>query len=504
MAHFQSPFTYRKTFGQIIVALVAAAFVSPASVAFDSEWNTLMVEGESKLKTQQLDAAEECFRKAVNIVRHSKDASPDDEVRCMLSLADVLQTKDNTEEALPLDKKSLRLLEKTHGKLSREVIPALLLLGGVFESEGEYRRAMKFYNRAVVISESLDGPESLTSAESRYRLGRASFYAGDSLMAQTCYDLALAAVMRQSRLPSDVLLANILADYIDLLSKSEPQRSTRLSNFQELLLKDQITSVDRTKGASTWTWDTAVSGKLRPDLRDQKGPRERISSDSLGTQPTASFPAIPAGKESDFASLESLSQQRVTFYERMIATDIDSLGPNHPSVARDLYGLASVYLAANKYQEAKPLLKRALEIYQRVYKSDAQPVRTMQFLLSLIDEEQHALPDLGESGKNYLVGLPSIPLEAQKFEIAVRLNYLALLCYSKDRLEAADKIYAWALATTALACGERSMLVATCLTDYSRLLRSLGRPSEAEKLEGDAHIIMRKLTIKRAALTFPK
>lgn len=504
MAHLQFPFISSKHLSQIIVALVASTLFSLASAAFDSEWNALLAQGESKLKTQQLDAAEDCFRRAVNSVRRSKNASPDDAARCMLSLANVLQTKDNTEDALPLYKKSLRILEKAHGKESHAIVPVLLLLGGVSESEGEYRRAMKFYDRAAVISEKLDGIDSLSSSECRYRLGRASFQAGDIALADSSYGQALAAAMHQSHLPSDALLASILADYIDLLSKIPPQRSTRLSNFQELLLKDRITAVDRTQGSYSWSWGTAVSGKVQTGPNDKRGVLERISPDSGETQPPASFPNITAGKVSDFASSESLSQQRVTFYERMIATDIDSLGPNHPSVARDLYGLASVYLAANQYQEAKPYLERALEIYQRVYKSDAQPIRTMQFLLGLIDEEQRSVPDLGESGNNYLVGLPRIPVEAQKFEIAVRLNYLALLCYNNNRLEASDKIYSWALATTALACGERSMLAATCLTDYGRLLRQLGKQSEAEKLESDAHSIMRKLTLRRAAVSLPK
>ncbi|PWT94338.1 MAG: hypothetical protein C5B53_13440, partial [Candidatus Melainabacteria bacterium] len=471
--HLKSPFTSSHRFSELFItaSVLTILLLAPPVQAAGSEWKVLLAEGEGRLKTQELQAAEDCFRRAVQKVRQDKNSSADDVARCLKSLAGILQFENNTEDALPLYKNSLHTLERAHGKQSREIVPTLLSLGAVFEAEGEYRRAIKFYDRAVLISENLDGTDSLSNAECQYRLGRASFKAGSSALAETCYGQALTAIMHQSHLPSDLLLASLLSDYIDLLSKTAPERSTRPSNFQQQLLKDQITSVQRTKGTPAWTWDTAVSGKLKTELRGEQGIKEKLSSPTSEDQSKTTAPLTV----SDFASLEALSQQRVDFYERMIAADIDSLGANHPSVARDLYGLASVYLAENKYEEAKPLLMRALDIYRRIYKTDTGPVRRLQSLLNLIAEEQNAVPDLGDSGRDYLAILPRIPLAAQNFEMALRLNYLALLCFSKDRLEAADKIYAWALAATALACGERSMLTANCLTDYGRLLRRLGR-----------------------------
>ncbi len=62
----------------------------------------------------------------------------------------------------------------------------------------------------------------------------------------------------------------------------------------------------------------------------------------------------------------------------MVETDVQSLGPEHPSVARDLSGLAAVYLVQRKYDDAKPLLMRAMAIYRKVYTPDAILVRRTQ------------------------------------------------------------------------------------------------------------------------------
>ncbi len=58
------------------------------------------------------------------------------------------------------------------------------------------------------------------------------------------------------------------------------------------------------------------------------------------------------------------------YYERMIAVDLDALGPHHPSVANDLTGLANLYMRQQKYDKAEPLLIRARQIYQDSYGAD--------------------------------------------------------------------------------------------------------------------------------------
>jgi tetratricopeptide (TPR) repeat protein len=43
------------------------------------------------------------------------------------------------------------------------------------------------------------------------------------------------------------------------------------------------------------------------------------------------------------------------------------LGPEHPNVAQSLNNLAALYPAQGKYEQAEPLLKRALAIYKKTF-----------------------------------------------------------------------------------------------------------------------------------------
>jgi tetratricopeptide (TPR) repeat protein len=205
----------------------------------------------------------------------------------------------------------------------------------------------------------------------------------------------------------------------------------------------------------------------------------------------------------DFVLLEGINRQRVDFYERMIATDVASLGPNHPSVARDLSGLAALYLSQKKYAEAKPLLERALEIYKTTYGDQALLTRRTDSLLDLVAAEQQPVANASAANDDYLKGLPYLPVQAQKLEIAIRLNSLAFLCYTHGKLEDASKIYRWALADTLLSTGDKNMLVAACLLDYARVLRSQGLPANAETMESGAHGLLRSIMANQATLAIP-
>jgi hypothetical protein len=79
--------------------------------------------------------------------------------------------------------------------------------------------------------------------------------------------------------------------------------------------------------------------------------------------------------------------------------------------------------------------------------------------------------------------LSPIPLQAQTFEVAQRLNELAFLDYSQGKLDDARNHYAFALSSIANATGRRSVFVAACLQDYLLVMLSSGRKAEADKMQ---------------------
>jgi tetratricopeptide (TPR) repeat protein len=73
--------------------------------------------------------------------------------------------------------------------------------------------------------------------------------------------------------------------------------------------------------------------------------------------------AVRAGsyRKGDKAKIKSLVQ----FIERALKIREKSLGPDHVSVAESLNALAVVYVYQKRYEEAEPILGRALEILEK-------------------------------------------------------------------------------------------------------------------------------------------
>ena len=61
---------------------------------------------------------------------------------------------------------------------------------------------------------------------------------------------------------------------------------------------------------------------------------------------------------------KALYQEAEPLMRRALAIDEASYGEDHPSVARDLNNLARLLQATNRLAEAEPLMRRALAIFE--------------------------------------------------------------------------------------------------------------------------------------------
>lgn len=505
------------------VVIALSVTMAPIAMAkekppVNSDWRTPYVEGERKLKTQELEAAEAAFSEALRNAKNNKNSTAADIALCYQSLASVHYMRDRFyEQVLPLYKKAISTLEKAYGKDSPKLVSPLVALAGVREDEGDYKVASKLLTRAIAIVEKADGKTSLTYGDYLHRLGRVNFKLGFPRKAEDMYYTSLLVVMQQKVLPSSEMLEQHLADYIDLLTKAEIRGKSLASAFQKELLKDSPNSFNRSQGIAVSTFNKEVSARFAAGNTSSE--EDRIFPNGLvdivgvgagagaatgaGTG-TPSSAIVPDRQMTDFAALESINKQRVDFYERMISTDILSLGPEHPSVARDLNGLASLYLSQRKFAEAKPLLQKSLAIYEKSYTPESSMIKKTKALLQLCEDEQNPQSPANSSViADYVSTLPAVPLAAQKLEVAFRLNHLAFLCYCQGKMSNAEKIYSWAVAATAKAAGEQSLLAASSLFDFSRVLRSTGRQSDAETMDSTAQAILRRSISQNAARSLP-
>ena len=136
---------------------------------------------------------------------------------------------------------------------------------------------------------------------------------------------------------------------------------------------------------------------------------------------------------------KALYAEAESLMRRALAIDEQSLGDQHPNVARDLNNLAELLRATNRLAEAEPLMRHALAI----------------------DEQSFG---------------------HQHHNITLSLNNLAQLLQDTNRLAEAEPLMRRALAIDEQSFGNQHPKVANSLSNLAQLLQATNRPTEAEPL----------------------
>lgn len=477
----------RHTIG--LAAIIACQLVATPSIknpqmawaAESSAWTTFCQKGDEALAKQQLDIAEASYRQAAEAVKSSRNAA--DSEKCMLKLADILALRGKADEAQALYQKLLGILDRKYGRNSAQVAPVLLALGSIQESEGDHTTAIDYYQRALNINEKNYGPYSPAVAGSLHHLGRASFKSGNRPLAEKHYKRALSILSSQASLSASSELQSLMHDYGDLLKGSDNSNQDLIKDFQKDVLGEPKQRTSPTnKAQKSSAFQTQSNFQLNANKQFQSDEDPKVLLRGL-QQPSSDATLAPAFKVlNDTVFKQNHYEKGEDYYKRMISTDINALGPNHPSVANDLNGLAQLYVANQRYAEAKPLLTRALANYIQAY--GETNLLTINTRISLALVEFH-IGNVQEAANLYRTALGSghNTLTPNSFETARILNDLAYLYYHQGKLQEACTFYEWAVASTEGAVGKNDPLLAACLRDYAQVLRSLGRNSEASNVE---------------------
>ncbi|MBS2003735.1 MAG: tetratricopeptide repeat protein [Cyanobacteria bacterium SZAS LIN-5] len=489
-------------------------------------WREALLEGRKQQELKHLTVAQSCFEAALKEAKrvHASDA---DLIICYRALGEIFVQQDIAEDANQNYKRALRLLKKNTRENFALLAETYGNLADIAYFDGDYPRAKKLFADGLKVLADANQRSSYLYASLQLRYGKVLCKIDDLKGAAEAYYDVISKLMVQADLPNNVLLVDALADYTDLFRNNFDQSAVRESSVQRELLKDDPKMFGNGKGVAPSAFSAAVAARLADQavaslqLKNKQQTSSSSASSNRLTSPEGSSVSVSVNADrdagqnvgnglpgsnvihpdrplNDLALDQQVSQQRIDFYERMVSVDIKSLGPNHPSVARDLISLATVYLAQNNFSEAKPLLQRALVIYESSYGAKSALTDRTRTLIGVISEEQR-VRDAGQPpATEYVSKLPVVPVAAQTPEVALRLNYLALQCLSYGKTDQALVLYSWALATTARTAGERSMLAACCLNDYARVLRASSDSQTATQYENDAAAIVRSNIVRKA------
>jgi len=241
--------------------------------------------------------------------------------------------------------------------------------------------------------------------------------------------------------------------------------------------------------SSPTAWGKQSSFQLNASKQSQTNEAPEVLGRGLG-QPFTPPELSPAFNiMNNVISKQNHYQESEVPYQRKIAIDIKALGQTHPCVANDLNSLALLYIAQRRYREAEPLLMQAVKIYQDAYgENSALFINTQATLASV----EYNLGNIEQAAQLYRSALSNgiETISPHDFETARILNELAFLYYQQGKLQDSAMFYQWALASTRGAVGENAPLLAACMKDYAKVLRSLGRSTEADAMEVQADSIL--------------
>jgi CHAT domain-containing protein/Tfp pilus assembly protein PilF len=266
--------------------------------------------------------AEPLLKRSLDILQKALGANHPDVATSLNNLAQLYSDQGNYSAAEPLYKRSLEIREKALGPNHADVALSLNNLGGLYLLQGNYSAAEPLYKRSLSIWEKTFGPNHPNVALSLSNLAKLYSDQGNYSAAEPFYKRSLdiyEKALGSNHPDVGTSLSNLAALYVDQgnYSAAEP------------LLKRSVSILEKALGSN------------HPDVA--------TSLSNLG---------LLYSSQGNYSAAEPLLKRSGSIWEK-------ALGSNHPDVALSLNNLAELYRIQRNYSAAEPLYKRALDLREK-------------------------------------------------------------------------------------------------------------------------------------------
>ena len=182
-----------------------------------------------------------------------------------------------------------------------------------------------------------------------------------------------------------------------------------------------------------------------------------------------------------FYNTKALYQQAEPLMRRALEIDEASYGRDHSLVAIDLSNLAELLRVTGRFDEAEPLMRRALKIDEASYRPDHPNVATSLNNLAKLLQATNRLAE-AEPLIRRALEIDEASYGPDHPHVATSLSNLASLLQDTNRLAEAEPLKRRALEIDEASYGPDHPHVAIGLSNLAELLRDTGRFDEAEPL----------------------
>lgn len=336
---------------------------------------------------------------------------------------------------IPMNEEILQILEAELGPEHPSVATILNNLAGLYESMGDYEKALQLYQMALDIREKMLGSQHPDVATTLNNFAELYRMMGDYEKALPLYQKALE--IDEKMLDPDHPSVAATIDNLALLYR-------QMGEYEKALPLSQRALKICEKVLNPQHPDVAIVLNNLSLLYYQMGEYER---------------ALP-------------------LYQKALNIQEEVFGPQHPDVATTLNNLAGLYNSMGEYEKALSLYKRTLNIQENVlglqHPTVAATLNNLAELYHQMRDYEKALP-LHQRALNIREKM----LDPQHPDIAITLNNIALLYNNMGEYEKALPLYQRALKILEDSLGLEHPDVAVTLNNLAIFYSNIGKYEEA-------------------------
>lgn len=312
--------------------------------AFLLRAKTVMAEVNMPIE-ERIKQVQDIYAKADEWAKDS--ALPDEKYEGLLrDYSDFLYNYGLYKEAEPIHLRLIDLREKLYGKDHADTATSYNNLGVVYNSQGNYDKALKYLGKALDIRERVSGIDHLDTAQSYNNIGFVYYDQGD-------YDKALE------------YLRKALEIHKRLLGPDHPDTATSYNNIGAVYRSQG----DYAKALEYYRKDLAICERLLgPDHPSTAGSYNNIGHVYYS--------------QGDYL-------KAFVYYKKALAIKERVLGSDHPSTATSYNNIAGFYYNQGEYAKALKYLGKTLAIWERVLGPDHPDTKTvMENMIICLEEMQ--------------------------------------------------------------------------------------------------------------------
>jgi CHAT domain-containing protein/Tfp pilus assembly protein PilF len=398
------------------------------------------------------------------------------------------------DEAIPVAKTSLAILEKILGNKHPNVATIINNLASLYDFKGDYAQAALLYQYSLNIREKAFGLNHPDVANSLYNLGGAYHSQGKYTQAEQFYQRALGILVKDPG-SNDKSIAIVLTKFAGLYESQGKYLEAEQLYQRALSVQEKGLGIDYSD----------IANSLSSLAGFYEGQGKYTEAEEFYQRALAIREKALGQNHVDFAnSLNSLagiyrSQGKYTqaeqFYQRSLAILIRVLPSNYPDIAYTLNGLALLYKTQAKYKEAELNYRLALDLREKALGQNHVDVANSLHNLAALYETQGKHDQAEQLSQRSLFILEKA-LGKKHPDVAKSLNGLALLYSEQGKYVQAEPLYQRSLSILEEFLPNGHPTTANTLNNLSAFYGNQGKYTQAEPLAQKALAIREKFLSK--------